>query len=29
MAPMPGAFKYDSANTDLLGLALERATGRS
>lgn len=33
MAPVPGAhggaFKYDSANTDLLGLALERATGRS
>lgn len=32
MAPVPGAhggaFKYDSANTDLLGLALERATGR-
>lgn len=24
-----GAFKYDSANTDLLGLALERATGKS
>lgn len=33
MAPLPGshggAFKYDSANTDLLGLALERATGKS
>ena len=33
MAPVSGAhggaFRYDSANTDLLGLALERATGRS
>jgi len=33
MAHVPGthggAFKYDSANTDLLGIALERATGRS
>ncbi|WP_295145730.1 serine hydrolase [uncultured Reyranella sp.] len=33
MAPAPGThggvFKYDSANTDLLGLALERATGKS
>ena len=33
MAPVSGAhggaFKYDSANTDLLGLALEHATGRS
>lgn len=24
-----GAFKYDSANTDLLGIVLERATGQS
>lgn len=33
MARVPGnhggAFKYDSANTDLLGIAMERATGRS
>ena len=33
MAQVPGAhggaFKYDSANTDLLGIALERATGQS